>query len=105
MEIVEESDKKKEDGPIVVHCRFFFTYSKFFFYFFFEINSAGLGRSGAFAMVHSSLKKLEQDLKKDPKANPEFHMEALVFKMRKQRHGLIQTGVRLLKKKIKKKKN
>lgn len=50
-------------------------------------------------MVHSSLKKLEQDLKKDPKANPEFHMEALVFKMRKQRHGLIQTGVRLLKKK------
>jgi len=74
LEIVEESDKKKEDGPIVVHC------------------SAGLGRSGAFAMVHSSLKKLEQDLKKDPKANPEFHMEALVFKMRKQRHGLIQTG-------------
>jgi protein tyrosine phosphatase len=73
LEIVEGADQKKQDKPIIVHC------------------SAGLGRSGAFAMVHSSYKYLQAELAKGNE-DPKFHMEDLLLKMRKQRHGLIQTG-------------
>jgi protein tyrosine phosphatase len=72
LDIVKWIDEKKGKAPVVVHC------------------SAGLGRSGAFAMVHASLKKLERDLSTG--SEPIFDMATLVINMRKQRHGLIQTG-------------
>ncbi len=65
VEMVEHVGVSAEGRPIIVHC------------------SAGLGRSGVFVAVHSALGS--------HKAGERVDIEAIVRRMRQQRHGMIQT--------------
>jgi len=72
--ILHKVDKvRAENAPIVVHC------------------SAGIGRTGTFCTVHSTLKKLHLHLKERPDEAPEFNVLQTVLRMREQRVGMVQT--------------
>jgi len=58
-------------APIVVHC------------------SAGIGRSGTFCTVHSTIEKLRKDLQDN--IDPKFSIVKNIIKMRQQRPGMVQT--------------
>jgi receptor-type tyrosine-protein phosphatase F len=68
-EKVDEANKNK--GPIVVHC------------------SAGIGRSGTFCTVHSTLEKIKQDMAN--KVEPQFNIIETILKLRLMRPGMVQT--------------
>jgi len=54
-------------------------------------SSAGIGRTGTFCTVHSTLKKLHLHLKERPDEAPEFNVLQTVLRMREQRVGMVQT--------------
>jgi len=66
-------DKQKKSGPIIVHC------------------SAGIGRSGTFCTVHSTIAKYRHDLATKPETSPSFDILHTVIYMRQQRPGMVQT--------------
>jgi len=73
-EVLHNVEKvRKEKTPIVVHC------------------SAGIGRTGTFCAVHSTLEKLGQQRKDRPTETPEFNILDTVLKLRAQRVGMVQT--------------
>jgi protein tyrosine phosphatase len=57
-------------------------------------HSAGIGRSGVFVLVHSTLVKLRQMLSSS--AGPTFDIKQSVLRMRDSRVGLIQTAVTII---------
>jgi len=68
------ADKANEtNGPILVHC------------------SAGIGRTGTFAAIHSTLKKVELQLKEKPDEEPTINLVEVVLELRKQRPNMVQT--------------
>jgi len=72
--ILHKVDKvRQRKTPIVVHC------------------SAGIGRTGTFCTVHSTLEKLHLHLREKPNELPEFNVLETVLKMREQRVGMVQT--------------
>jgi len=72
--VFKKVDKqKKSGGPIVVHC------------------SAGIGRSGTFCTVHSTIAKFKHDLATKPDVPPSFDILHTVIFMRQQRPGMVQT--------------
>lgn len=73
LELVRMVDKQKKTGPVVVHC------------------SAGIGRSGTFCTVHSTIMKYRHDLATKPDAPPVFDILHTVIFMRQQRPGMVQT--------------
>eukprot|EP01119_Soliformovum_irregulare_P025711 TRINITY_DN9599_c0_g1_i3.p1 TRINITY_DN9599_c0_g1~~TRINITY_DN9599_c0_g1_i3.p1 ORF type:complete len:958 (-),score=241.53 TRINITY_DN9599_c0_g1_i3:32-2623(-) len=70
-ELVQETLKEDTTRPIVVHC------------------SAGIGRTGVFCVVHSTLAKLNLLLTQSFPV--EFNLKKLVLKFREQRAGMVQT--------------
>lgn len=66
------NDRNITKGPIVVHC------------------SAGIGRSGVFCAVHSTIEKLKYDLSHG-NTNSTFNMLKVILHLRSQRPGMIQT--------------
>jgi len=60
-------------APIIVHC------------------SAGIGRSGTFCTVHSTIQQLRLNLKENPSKEPEFNIVKTILDERKQRPGMVQT--------------
>jgi len=66
-------DANFTNGPMVVHC------------------SAGIGRSGTFCTVHSTIEKFKLDLEKHPDEEPHFNLVNTVLYMRDQRPGMVQT--------------
>jgi len=70
--IVAEAANKTE-GPLLVHC------------------SAGIGRTGTFCVIHSTLKKIELQLKENPNAEPTLNITEVVLNLRKQRPSMVQT--------------
>jgi len=74
LELAHVADTANETkGPIVVHC------------------SAGIGRTGTFCTVHSTVEKLRLDLQQNPEIEPEFNIIKTVLFMREQRPGMVQT--------------
>jgi len=73
LELVRMVDKQKKTGPVIVHC------------------SAGIGRSGTFCTVHSTIVKYKYDLATKPEASPAFDILHTVVYMRQQRPGMVQT--------------
>lgn len=73
LELVRMVDKQKKSGPVVVHC------------------SAGIGRSGTFCTVHSTIAKYKHDLATKPDVQPAFDILHTVIYMRQQRPGMVQT--------------
>jgi len=71
--VTKQVDKQKKTGPVVVHC------------------SAGIGRSGTFCTVHSTISKYKHDLAVKPDASPAFDILHTVIYMRQQRPGMVQT--------------
>jgi len=61
------------NGPLVVHC------------------SAGIGRTGTFCVVHSTIEKFKLDLKENPDKLPELSIVKAVLAARSQRPGMVQT--------------
>jgi len=59
-------------GPILVHC------------------SAGIGRTGTFCAIHSTLKKVELQLKEESE-EPKVNIAEIVLELRKQRPNMVQT--------------
>jgi len=73
-EILHRVDKVRlRKTPIVVHC------------------SAGIGRTGTFCTVHSTLEKMNQHRAEKPDEPPEFNVLQTVLRMREQRVGMVQT--------------
>jgi len=70
LNFVDTVDAMKSSGPLVVHC------------------SAGIGRSAVFIVVHSTINSLKNNSNLEV---PSFTMANLILKLRKQRHGMIQT--------------
>jgi hypothetical protein len=68
---LKTDDANKKLSPIVVHC------------------SAGIGRSGTFCAVHSTLEKLKHDIKHN--VAPSFNLVKEVLRLRKMRPGMVQT--------------
>ncbi len=64
-------------------------------YFFFKKKkkSAGIGRSGTFCAVHSTLEYIKHMLQ--IKQNPTFNMVKLISRLREQRPGMVQTKVKV----------
>jgi len=60
-------------GPLVVHC------------------SAGIGRTGTFCVVHSTIEKFKLDLREHPDKLPELSVVKAVLAARSQRPGMVQT--------------
>jgi len=74
LELSNDADKaNKSHGPILVHC------------------SAGIGRTGTFCTIHSTLKRIEKELKDDPEKIPTVNIPETVLTLRKQRHNMVQT--------------
>jgi len=73
LELVRMVDMQKPSGPIIVHC------------------SAGIGRSGTFCTVHTTIQKYRADLKRQCDENPVFNILQTVLFMRDQRPGMVQT--------------
>jgi len=72
--LIDEAYKfNNTGGPIVVHC------------------SAGIGRSGTFCTVHSTIEKLKLDLKQNPDKDPTLNIVKTVLTARAQRPGMVQT--------------
>lgn len=53
--------------------------------------SAGIGRSGTFCAVHSTVEKFKLDLENNPHVEPTVSLVNTVLYMRKQRPGMVQT--------------
>jgi len=70
-EIVKFVDEHKGDGPVVVHC------------------SAGIGRTGTFCTIHSTLMWFRQHWRKTKKPFP-FNIYGTVVDLRQQRTGMVQ---------------
>lgn len=73
LELVRMVDKLKKSAPVIVHC------------------SAGIGRSGTFCTVHSTITKYRHDLSIKPDVSPTFDILHTVIYMRQQRPGMVQT--------------
>jgi len=74
LELAEKADIANETkGPILVHC------------------SAGIGRTGTFCTIHSTLKKVELELKEHPDEVPKINIAEEVLALRKQRPNMVQT--------------
>jgi len=73
LELIRMVEKQKKPGPVVVHC------------------SAGIGRSGTFCTVASTIAKYKHDLAVKPDAPPTFDILHTVIYMRQQRPGMVQT--------------
>jgi len=67
----DEANETK--GPIVVHC------------------SAGIGRTGTFCTIHATLKRIEKELKENPKKIPTINVTKTVLQIREQRPSMVQT--------------
>jgi len=61
------------EGPLVVHC------------------SAGIGRTGTFCTVHSTIERFKLDLKEKPNEDPKLSVVKAVLAARAQRPGMVQT--------------
>lgn len=61
------------NGPLVVHC------------------SAGIGRTGTFCTVHSTIEKFKLDLNERPHEEPKVSVVKSVLRARAQRPGMVQT--------------
>ena len=72
--------------------KFFFIFLKKFFLTF-KKNSAGIGRTGTFATIHSILEQVKYLLATQPDEEPYVDVLNTILKMRQQRPGLIQTKV------------
>jgi len=73
-EVLHNVEKvRRNKTPIIVHC------------------SAGIGRTGTFCAVHSTLEKLSQQKKEKPDEPPEFNLLNTVLSLRAQRVGMVQT--------------
>jgi protein tyrosine phosphatase len=70
MNLVDET-VEKTGGPICIHC------------------SAGIGRTGTFCTIHMNIHKIRDCLKRNEV--PEISVVKTVLKLRKQRHGMVQT--------------
>jgi len=73
LDLVRMVDKQKKTGPVIVHC------------------SAGIGRSGTFCTVHSTITKYRYDIATKPDVSPSFDILHTVIYMRQQRPGMVQT--------------
>jgi protein tyrosine phosphatase len=73
LELIHMVDRQKRSGPIIVHC------------------SAGIGRSGTFCTVHTTIAKFKADLVKYPDTPIPFNILQTVIFMRQQRPGMVQT--------------
>jgi len=74
LELADAADKANStQGPIVVHC------------------SAGIGRTGTFSTIHSTLKKVELQLKEKPDEEPTINIAEVVLQLRQQRPNMVQT--------------
>jgi len=74
LSLIDEAYKfNNTNGPIVVHC------------------SAGIGRSGTFCTVNSTIEKLKLDLKEKPDDIPKVSIVKSVLAARSQRPGMVQT--------------
>eukprot|EP01119_Soliformovum_irregulare_P002553 TRINITY_DN1279_c0_g1_i1.p1 TRINITY_DN1279_c0_g1~~TRINITY_DN1279_c0_g1_i1.p1 ORF type:complete len:516 (-),score=138.94 TRINITY_DN1279_c0_g1_i1:16-1563(-) len=78
LDLIDEADSYNPfKTPIVVHC------------------SAGIGRSGTFCAVHSTIEKLKMELQQihdtDTWHEPMFNIPQTVMYMRSQRPGMVQT--------------
>jgi protein tyrosine phosphatase len=71
MNLVDETVEKTGGGPICIHC------------------SAGIGRTGTFCTIHMNIHKIRNCLKNNEV--PEVSVVKTVLKLRKQRHGMVQT--------------
>jgi protein tyrosine phosphatase len=72
VELVDEANKTKP-GPIIIHC------------------SAGIGRTGTFCTVHSTLEKWRAFLESGVQNVPSINVVQTVLYMREQRPGMVQT--------------
>jgi protein tyrosine phosphatase len=70
--MVKAAQRGPEDGPIIVHC------------------SAGIGRSGTFCAVHSTVKMMNEYVSKHG-AMPPINIVETVLVLRDQRPGMVQT--------------
>lgn len=75
IDVLHSVDKIRtaKKAPIVVHC------------------SAGIGRTGTFCAVHSTLEKLDLLRKENPNESPMFNVLKTVLRLREQRVGMVQT--------------
>jgi len=73
LELIRMFEKQPKTGPAVIHC------------------SAGIGRSGTFCTVHSTITKYKHDLATKPEDPPAFNIMHTVIFMRAQRPGMVQT--------------
>jgi len=71
MNLVDDTVEKTGGGPICIHC------------------SAGIGRTGTFCTIHMNIHKIRDCLKNG--GVPEISVVKTVLKLRKQRHGMVQT--------------
>jgi len=74
LELAEAADNANDtEGPILIHC------------------SAGIGRTGTFCAIHSTLKKVELELKELPNEPPKVSVAQTVMTLRAQRPNMVQT--------------
>jgi len=74
LQLCKDADSwNKTHGPLVVHC------------------SAGIGRTGTFCVVHSTLEKIRAEVAKDPQKEPTVNIIETILHLRKQRSSMVQT--------------
>jgi len=74
LELAADADKANATkGPILVHC------------------SAGIGRTGTFCTIHSTLERIKKELQENPKGDITINIPEVVLAIRKQRQNMVQT--------------
>jgi len=101
-----DSENKVKQPPVAIHCRYLSNIKFIYYYpfalfpiiiFFFFFFSAGIGRTGAFIVIHSklaALKKIYKAVDEDGTCEiPPVSLMDTLRELRHQRHGMITQAV------------